>query len=82
MKNKFVSVILSIMLMSASTSAYPHTGAAAAGGISAGTAIAIGVVGAALLVALGDSSSSSPAARFGHTRPSSPGSPETADVMA
>tara|TARA_B100000902_G_scaffold107412_1_gene109248 strand:- start:8506 stop:8781 length:276 start_codon:yes stop_codon:yes gene_type:complete len=37
-------------------------GTAAAGGMSVGTAVAIGVVGAALLVALGDSSSSAPAA--------------------
>lgn len=57
---------LSIMILTAMLSLSPMTGysqqGSAAGGMSVGTAVAIGVVGAALLVALGDSSSSAPAA--------------------
>ena len=64
MKN-FKAILLTVMLISAPISGYTQSessGSAAAGGMSVGTAVAIGVVGAALLVALGDSSSSSPGA--------------------
>lgn len=52
-----------VMFIAAPISGYSQSQASggAAGGMSVGTAVAIGVVGAALLVALGDSSSSAPA---------------------
>tara|TARA_B110000008_G_C16930310_1_gene548419 strand:- start:210 stop:539 length:330 start_codon:yes stop_codon:yes gene_type:complete len=56
-----VATIISIMLsVSPITSLHAQSAesSGAAGGISAGTAVAIGIVGAALLIALGDSSSS------------------------
>ena len=62
MKNLKAVVLLMVMLVSAPISGYSQSQpAGAAGGMSVGTAVAIGVVGAALLVALGDSSSSAAA---------------------
>ena len=62
MKNVKAIVLLMVMLIAAPISGYSQQQAGgAAGGMSVGTAVAIGVVGAALLVALGDSSSSAPA---------------------
>ncbi len=63
MKNKLSIIILTAILGLSPMTGYSQQGSAgAAGGMSVGTAVAIGVVGAALLVALGDSSSSAPAA--------------------
>ena len=64
MKNKIIAVLASLIiaLSPMSTVNAQSSSGSAAGGMSVGTAIAIGVVGAALLVALGDSSSSAPAA--------------------
>ena len=63
MKKKIAAMFITLLISIAPvTSSYSQQGSTAAGGISPGTAIAIGVVGAALLVALGDSSSSAPAA--------------------
>jgi hypothetical protein len=60
MKNKIISVIATIILITSPLSGL-NAQQEAAGGISAGTAVAIGIVGAALLVALSDSSSSAAA---------------------
>jgi hypothetical protein len=63
MKNKLLVILATGLLAFGSASNInAQQGSAAAGGMSVGTAVAIGVVGAALLVALGDSSSSAPAA--------------------
>ena len=62
MKNKLIAVIASLILGFGTASHVNAQSSEAAGGMSVGTAVAIGVVGAALLVALGDSSSSAPAA--------------------
>ena len=65
MKSKLIATIITVFLaMSpvAHVNAQQGSAGSAAGGMSVGTAVAIGVVGAALLVALGDSSSSAPAA--------------------
>lgn len=70
MKNKLSVIILTAILGISPLTVNSQT-SAAAGGMSVGTAVAIGVVGAALLVALGDSSSSAPAAVAGATPTSS-----------
>lgn len=63
MKNIKAIILLMVMLIAAPISGYSQSqSGGAAGGMSVGTAVAIGVVGAALLVALGDSSSSAPEA--------------------
>ena len=59
MKNFKAIILVMIALAGAPLTSHGQAGSAA-GGMSVGTAVAIGVVGAALLVALGDSSSSSP----------------------
>tara|TARA_Y100000590_G_scaffold463007_1_gene628629 strand:- start:915 stop:1196 length:282 start_codon:yes stop_codon:yes gene_type:complete len=59
MKNFKTVILVMIALAGAPLTSHGQAGSAA-GGMSVGTAVAIGVVGAALLVALGDSSSSSP----------------------
>ena len=61
MKNFKTIILIMITLAGAPLTSHGQAGSAA-GGMSVGTAVAIGVVGAALLVALGDSSSSAPAA--------------------
>ena len=61
MKNFKKIILVMIALAGAPLTSHGQAGSAA-GGMSVGTAVAIGVVGAALLVALGDSSSSAPAA--------------------
>ena len=61
MKNFKTIIVVMIALAGAPLTSHGQAGSAA-GGMSVGTAVAIGVVGAALLVALGDSSSSAPAA--------------------
>ena len=60
MKNFKAIILVMIALAGAPLTSHGQAGSAA-GGMSVGTAVAIGVVGAALLVALGDSSSSAPA---------------------
>ena len=64
MKNKILATVVSILIAVSPVGVNAQQGSAgsASGGMSVGTAVAIGVVGAALLVALGDSSSSAPAA--------------------
>ena len=64
MKNMKAIILIMIALAGAPLSGYSQSqaSAGAAGGMAGGTAVAIGVVGAALLVALGDSSRSAPAA--------------------
>ena len=63
MKNKIIAVLASLIIaFSPMSTINAQSSAGAAGGMSVGTAVAIGVVGAALLVALGDSSSSAPPA--------------------
>tara|TARA_B100000214_G_C23806206_1_gene552766 strand:+ start:62 stop:343 length:282 start_codon:yes stop_codon:yes gene_type:complete len=64
MKNRIVAIVLTIMIAASPVSSLnaQSSSSTAAGGMSVGTAVAIGVVGAALLVALGDSSSSAPSA--------------------
>ena len=61
MKNKFLVAVISLVLTMApivGVNAQTEASAgSAAGGLSVGTAVAIGIVGAALLVALSDSSS-------------------------
>lgn len=64
MKNFKTIILVMIALAGAPLTSHGQAGSAA-GGMSVGTAVAIGVVGAALLVALGDSSSSAPAAAAG-----------------
>jgi len=61
MRNIIISAIASLVLATAPVALSNAQGTSAAGGMSVGTAVAIGVVGAALLVALGDSSSSAAA---------------------
>ena len=62
MKNKLYTLILSVIIgLSPVTGFTQSESAGAAGGVSAGTAVAIGIVGAALLIALSDSSSSAAA---------------------
>ena len=62
MKNKIWATLLMMIFSLSSVTAYSQAEpAGAAGGITTGTAVAIGIVGAALLVALGDSSSSAAA---------------------
>jgi hypothetical protein len=62
MKNKLYTLMLSVIIgLSPVTGFTQSESAGAAGGVSAGTAVAIGIVGAALLVALSDSSSSAAA---------------------
>ena len=60
MKNIKTIILIMITLAGAPLTSHGQE-SSAAGGMSVGTAVAIGVVGAALLVALGDSSSSAPA---------------------
>ncbi len=63
MKNKLLVILATGLLsLGSASNINAQQGSTAAGGMSVGTAVAIGVVGAALLVALGDSSSSAPAA--------------------
>mgnify|MGYP000718220596 CR=1 FL=1 len=61
MKNKFIAMVATLVLAFGPISNVNAQSSGASGGMSVGTAVAIGVVGAALLVALGDSSSSSAA---------------------
>ena len=70
MKNFKTIIVVMIALAGAPLTSHGQAGSAA-GGMSVGTAVAIGVVGAALLVALGDSSSSAPAAVAGAATDSS-----------
>lgn len=64
MKKRIVAVLASLLITFGSIANVnaQSSNSGASGGMSVGTAVAIGVVGAALLVALGDSSSSAPAA--------------------
>tara|TARA_B100001123_G_C15289684_1_gene1017011 strand:- start:86 stop:358 length:273 start_codon:yes stop_codon:yes gene_type:complete len=62
MRNKIIAIFASLLLAASPVTTVNGQTSGAAGGMSVGTAVAIGVVGAALLVALGDSSSSAPAA--------------------
>ena len=62
MNKKIIALLVSLfMTVSPVSIVSAQSEGAAAGGITAGTAVAIGIVGAALLVALGDSSNSAAA---------------------
>ena len=68
MKNKILATVVSILIAVSPVGVNAQQGSAgsASGGMSVGTAVAIGVVGAALLVALGEEPYEYPEAAFHH----------------